>query len=57
MDQRAEMEELQKQLDEENEALRMTEEEAKKIKVERDRVEEELAQKRGGVRVKTEPVD
>lgn len=52
------MEALQKELDEANEALRMTEEESKKIKVERDRVETELWVKRGDlVRVKVEGMD
>ena len=51
------MEALRKELDEANEALRMTEEESKKIEVERDRVEEELALKRGEPRIKTEQMD
>lgn len=56
-DHRAEMEALQRELEAANDDLVMTEEESKKIKVERDMVEEQLAARRGEARVKAEPVD
>ncbi|KAF2098386.1 hypothetical protein NA57DRAFT_57541 [Rhizodiscina lignyota] len=54
---RAEMEELQKQLEEENEAFDAAEEESARLRAERERVKDELARKRGESRVKTEPVE
>ena len=56
-DQRAELEALQREVMEAEQALTLTEEESRKIKVERDRVEEELCKKRSEVRIKAEPVD
>ena len=56
-DQQAELEALQNELMEAEQALTLTEEESRKIKVERDRVEEELFKKRGETQIKVAPED